>query len=162
MLRVIFPELLTSGQLYYSDVMILFDLYIIILTKRSSEKYTTDMKFIYYTNRMYLFGCILVYGSLLFLSSAHVMKREISKGRNYFASNMTRQITLTLTCYFSRITYFWSIVLFRCNDFIRSLYYFWTIPKILIAQHYFIESWCAFMQNMFSPISLVDICLLIA
>jgi hypothetical protein len=28
-LRVIFPELLTSGQLYYSDVMILFDLYII-------------------------------------------------------------------------------------------------------------------------------------
>jgi hypothetical protein len=28
-LRVIFPELLTSGQLHYSDVMILFDLYII-------------------------------------------------------------------------------------------------------------------------------------
>jgi hypothetical protein len=28
-LRVIFPELLTSGQLYYSDVMILFELYII-------------------------------------------------------------------------------------------------------------------------------------
>ena len=28
-LPVIFPELLTSGQLYYSDVMILFDLYII-------------------------------------------------------------------------------------------------------------------------------------
>ena len=28
-LRVIFPELLTSGQLYYSDVMILFDLIII-------------------------------------------------------------------------------------------------------------------------------------
>jgi hypothetical protein len=28
-LRVIFPELLTSGQLYYSVVMILFDLYII-------------------------------------------------------------------------------------------------------------------------------------
>ena len=25
-----------------------------------------------------------------------------------------------------------------------------------------IESWCAFMQNMFSPISLVDFCLLIA
>jgi hypothetical protein len=31
---------------------------------------------------------------------------------------------LGVTCYFSRITYFWSIVLFRCNDFIRSLYYF--------------------------------------
>ena len=28
-LHVIFPQLLTSGQLYYSDVMILFDLYII-------------------------------------------------------------------------------------------------------------------------------------
>jgi hypothetical protein len=28
-LHVIFPEWLTSGQLYYSDVMILFDLYII-------------------------------------------------------------------------------------------------------------------------------------
>jgi hypothetical protein len=28
-LRVIFPELLTSSQLYYSDVMILFDLIII-------------------------------------------------------------------------------------------------------------------------------------
>ena len=38
---------------------------------------------------------------------------------------------LGVTCYFSRITYFWSIVLFRCNDFIRSLYYFWTIPKTL-------------------------------
>ena len=44
---------------------------------------------------------------------------------------------LGVTCYFSRITYFWSIVLFRCNDFVRSLYYFWTIPKTLIAQHYF-------------------------
>jgi hypothetical protein len=29
-LPVIFPELLTSGQLYYSDVMILFNLYIIL------------------------------------------------------------------------------------------------------------------------------------
>ena len=40
---------------------------------------------------------------------------------------------LGVTCYFSRMTYFWSIVLFRCNDFIRSLYYFWTtcIPKTL-------------------------------
>jgi hypothetical protein len=28
-LRVIFPEWLTSGQLYYSDVIILFDLYIV-------------------------------------------------------------------------------------------------------------------------------------
>jgi hypothetical protein len=28
-LRVIFPKSLTSGQLHYSDVMILFDLYII-------------------------------------------------------------------------------------------------------------------------------------
>jgi hypothetical protein len=55
-----------------------------ILAKRSSEKYTTDIKFIYYTNRTYLLGSILVYGSLLFLSSAHVMKQEISKGRNYF------------------------------------------------------------------------------
>ena len=55
-----------------------------ILTKRSSEKYTTDITFIYYTNRTYFFGSILVYGSLLCLSSAHVMKQEISKGRNYF------------------------------------------------------------------------------
>ena len=31
---------------------------------------------------------------------------------------------LGITCYFSRITYFWSFVLFRCYDFIRSLYYF--------------------------------------
>ena len=29
---LVFPESLTSGQLYYSDVMILFDLYIIFLT----------------------------------------------------------------------------------------------------------------------------------
>jgi hypothetical protein len=36
--------------------------------KWSSEKYTTDIKCIYYTNRTYLFGSILVYGSLLFLS----------------------------------------------------------------------------------------------
>ena len=43
----------------------------------------------------------------------------------------------TKTCYFSGMTYFWSFVLFRCYDFIRSLYYFWTIPKTLIAQHYF-------------------------
>ena len=54
------------------------------LLKRSSEEYTRDMKCIYYTNCTYLFGCILVSGSLLFLSSAHVMKQEISKGRNYF------------------------------------------------------------------------------
>ena len=38
---------------------------------------------------------------------------------------------LGVTCYFSRMTYFWSFVLFRCNDFIWSLYYFWTIPKTL-------------------------------
>jgi len=44
---------------------------------------------------------------------------------------------LGVTCYFSRITYFCLFVLFRCNDFIWSLYYFWTIPKTLIAQHYF-------------------------
>ena len=44
---------------------------------------------------------------------------------------------LGVTCYFSRMTYFWSFVLFRCYDFIRSLYYFLTIPKTLIAQHYF-------------------------
>ena len=31
---------------------------------------------------------------------------------------------LGVTCYFSRMTYFWSFVLFRCYDFIRSLYYF--------------------------------------
>jgi hypothetical protein len=43
---------------------------------------------------------------------------------------------LGVTCYFSRITYFWSIVLFRCNDFIQSLYYFWTILKALIT-HFF-------------------------
>ena len=43
---------------------------------------------------------------------------------------------LGVTCYFSRMTFFWSFVLFRCYDFIRSLYYFWTIPKTLIAQHY--------------------------
>jgi hypothetical protein len=28
---------------------------------------------------------------------------------------------LGVTCYFSRITYFWSIVLFRCNDFNMEL-----------------------------------------
>jgi hypothetical protein len=54
------------------------------LTIRSSEKYTTDIQFIYCANRTYFFGCILVYGSLLFSSSAHVMKQEISNGRNYF------------------------------------------------------------------------------
>jgi hypothetical protein len=31
---------------------------------------------------------------------------------------------LGVTCYFSRMTYFWLFVLFRCYDFIRSLYYF--------------------------------------
>jgi hypothetical protein len=31
---------------------------------------------------------------------------------------------LDVTCYFSRMTYFWSIALFRRNDFIRSLYCF--------------------------------------
>jgi hypothetical protein len=49
----------------------------IVLTKRSSEKYTTDMKFIYYTNCTYLFTFVL--------SSAHVMIQEISKGRSYFS-----------------------------------------------------------------------------
>ena len=70
-----------------SKCNVLYTKYFYILfnsNKRSSEKYTTDIKCIYYTNRTYLFGCILVYGSLLFLSSAHVMKQEISKGRNYF------------------------------------------------------------------------------
>ena len=53
------------------------------LTRRSSEKYTTDIQFIYCANRTYFFGCILGYGSLLFLSSVHVMKQEISKARNF-------------------------------------------------------------------------------
>jgi hypothetical protein len=66
-LRVIFPEWLTSGQLYYSDVMILFDVFIIF--------------------ELFLKLPILVFGSLLFLSSAHLMKQEISKGRNYFCFN---------------------------------------------------------------------------
>jgi hypothetical protein len=42
---------------------------------------------------------------------------------------------LGITCYFSRITYFWSIVLFRCNDFIQSFYYCWTILKALITNN---------------------------
>jgi len=63
------------------NVLYIF-LFCSILTKRSSEKYTTDIKFIYYTNRTYFCGCILVYVSLLFLSSAHVMKQEITKRRN--------------------------------------------------------------------------------
>jgi hypothetical protein len=43
----------------------------------------SDMKCIY-ANCTYLFGCVLLYGSHLFLSSAHVTKQENSKGRNYF------------------------------------------------------------------------------
>ena len=66
-----------------------------ILTKGSSEKYTTDIKFIYYTNRTYLFGSILVYGSLLFSSFAHVMKQEIRKGRNSFCFKYDKRETLT-------------------------------------------------------------------
>jgi hypothetical protein len=45
---------------------------------------------------------------------------------------------LGVTCYFSRMTYFWSFVLFRCNDFIRSLFYFWTVPKTLNSTTYFL------------------------
>ena len=41
-----------------------------------SEKYTTDIQFIYYTNRTYLFGSIIVYGSLLFLSSFNCVITE--------------------------------------------------------------------------------------
>ena len=63
---------------------VMYCIFCSILTKKRSEKYTTDMKFIYYANCRYLFCCILVYGSLLFLSAAHMMKQEISKGRNYF------------------------------------------------------------------------------
>jgi hypothetical protein len=83
------------SKLYYSWIKLI----LITMYKSSflysSEKYTTDIKCIYYTNRTYLFGSILVYGSFWFLSSAHVMKQEVSKGRNIFASNMTRQITFT-------------------------------------------------------------------
>jgi hypothetical protein len=58
-LHVIFPKSLTSGQLHYSDVMILFDLYIIFeletnfasnmtrqitLTSLNRKGNTTDMK----------------------------------------------------------------------------------------------------------------------
>jgi hypothetical protein len=54
-------------------------------------------------------------------------------------------LVLGATCYFSRISYFWTIVLFRCNDFVWSLYYFLTIIKARITQHYFcliyIEIW---------------------
>jgi hypothetical protein len=44
--------------------------------------------------------------------------------------------SLMLRAIFSKRTYCWSIALFRCNDFFRSLYYFLSIPKPLIAQHY--------------------------
>ena len=73
-----------------------------ILTKRSSEKYNTDIKCIYYTNRTYFFGCILVYGSHLFLSSVHVMKQEISKGRNYFIPPLRVEAILQSPCPFVR------------------------------------------------------------
>jgi hypothetical protein len=53
---------------------------------------------------------------------------------------------LGVACYFSRMTYFWSIVLFRCNDFIRSLYYFWTIPKTLNSTILFLLDICVIFR----------------
>jgi hypothetical protein len=60
--------------------------------------------------------------------SAPASKSRLVQLRIYSSYTKTC-FSLGVTCYFSRMTYFWSFVLFRCYDFIRSLYYFWTIPK---------------------------------
>ena len=120
-----------------------------------------------YLQKTTQFVCIFLYRWVIIKIHArfcyYAIKRQISTkriGENMFCMK-THQLSIVLppksklvqlriytsysktcfffgvTCYCSRITYFWSIVLFKCNDFIRSLYYFWTIPKPLIAQHYF-------------------------
>ena len=81
-------------------------------------------------------------GENMFCMKAHQLSIVLpSKSRlvqlRIYTSYTKTCFFLGATCYFSKITYFWLIALFRCNDFIRSLYYFWTIPKTLIAQHYF-------------------------
>ena len=78
----------------------------------------------------------------------YAIKRQISTkliGENMFCMKVhqlsivlpSKSRLVQLRIYTSYTTYFWSFVLFRCYDFTRSLYYFWTIPKTLIAQHYF-------------------------
>jgi hypothetical protein len=62
MLRVIFPELLPSGQLYYSDVMILFDLYIIF---ELFEALKTHYLCLIYILKFNDFGSMLTIVSLL-------------------------------------------------------------------------------------------------
>ena len=81
-------------------------------------------------------------GENMFCMKAHQLSIVLpSKSRlvqlRIYTSYTKTCFFLGVTCYFSRMTYFWSFVLFRCYDFIRSLYYFGTIPKTLIAQHYF-------------------------
>ena len=61
--------------------------------------------------------------SIVLLSKSRLVQLRI------YTSYTKTCFFLGVTCYFSRITYFWSIVLFWCNDFIRSLYYFWAILK---------------------------------
>jgi hypothetical protein len=81
-------------------------------------------------------------GENMFCMKAHQLSIVLpSKSRlvllRIYTSYTKTCFFLGVTCYFSRMTYFWSFVLFRHYDFIRSLYYFLTIPKTLIAQHYF-------------------------
>ena len=68
-------------------------------------------------------------GENMFCMKAHQLSIVLpSKSRlvqlRMYTSYMKTCFFLGVTCYFSRMTYFWSFVLFRCYDFIRSLYYF--------------------------------------
>ena len=68
-------------------------------------------------------------GEHMFCMKAHQLSIVLpSKSRlvqlRIYTSYTKTCFFLGVTCYFSRMTYFWSFVLFRCYDFIRSLYYF--------------------------------------
>jgi hypothetical protein len=50
---------------------------------------------------------------------------------------------LGVACYFYRMTYFWSIVLFRCNDYIKFIYY--TMYQSHVPFRLYISLWITFV-----------------
>ena len=59
--------------------------------------------------------CLMAYHLSIVLPSKFILLEFILATRRPVLSLILRVI-------FSRITHFWSIVLFRCNDFIRSFF----------------------------------------
>jgi hypothetical protein len=91
----------------------------ITLTNLNRKGNTTDMK-IY--NSMFLLIFFLNFN--IFCMKAHQLSIVLPFISRLVQLRIYTSYTKICFFYFSRMTYFWSFVLFRCYHFIRFLYYF--------------------------------------